>query len=456
MGIEMPDININKIREEFDKKNAEMEKKERERIEEEYKRLSGQEKPTEENPEGKIEEKKEKTEKEEEEDKKEEIYRKLRLLDKEYKKLEGQEYISPDDEKRMKKIEEEHAKLDKQAKEPEEKEEEPSAAKAMEDKEKEALEKEITERFYDELKKIKDMPDKARGFIRTGELKMEKTEKCFALIEEWKDYGYLDDYKGIQNIFSELDRLKPSIFLYGLKKAQTVNKVGLTMALNYKEWGLKDKEKLKIIKDFVNKQSKEKNIFYSIFYSKDKTLKEIAQILASKDIPYKGNIDVIVKNIENPDIKAKTIASISGIEKESIEKKKQSLQALKKDMKRDKLPPDEIIIEQLEKLGVDPKVLSKILSKAPELVETLKNPEVQKRIQELRNTIEKVTKEKGEIPEAVAKAKDHIEKKESGWGTALGTTGWIISFLLVLALLVVVLGVDYFTGLAGGKKKEKK
>ena len=283
----------------------------------------------------------------------------------------------------------------------------------------------------------------------TGKLKKEKTEKCFQLIEGWTGIAYLDNYKGIQNIFSELDRLKPSIFLYDLKKAQTLNKVGLTMALNYEEWDLEDKEKLKIIKNFVNKESKEKNIFYS----KDKTLKEIAQILASEDIPFKGNIDVIVKNIENPDIKSKTITKILEIEKESIEKKKQSLQDIKKDMKRDKLPPDKITIEQLEKLGIDPEAVSEILSK---LGKTLENPEVQKEFKKLRNTIEKITKEKGEIPETVAKAKEHIEKKESPWGTAFGAAGWGILLFLVLFILAELKGVDWLSGQATGKKKEKK
>jgi len=393
MGIEqMPDIN--KIREEIDRKNAEMEKKERERKEEEYNRLSKQEKPTEEP----IKEKKE----------------------------------EPEEEKKP-----------SAAKAMEGKEEGPKEKKGEKEKEKEDLEKEITGNFYDELKKIKDMPDK------TGRLRMKKTEKCFQLIENWQDLAYLDNYKGIKNIFSELDKLKPSIFFYNLKKARITNNVAKSMALNYKEWKIEDKEKLKIIKNFVKGQSKEKNIFYS----KDKTLKEVTQILASKDIPFKNNIDVIVKEIENPDIKAETIARIADIEKESIEKKKQSLRALKEDMKRDKLPPDKIIIEQLEKLGVDPKVASKVLSK---LVETLENPEVQKKIQDLRNTIEKVTKEKEEIPEDLKKVKEYIkdEKKESPWKTAFGTIGWSILLFLVLFMLAELKGVDYFAGVSGGKKKK--
>jgi hypothetical protein len=393
MNFEIPDIE--KIREDIDEKNTEMEKKERERIKEEYKRLSEQEKPTEE-----PEEKKEKSE--EEKPKKKE----------EYKEQEG--------EKEEKKPDNENTEINKK-------------------------ENEITENFYDELKKIKSMPDK------TGGLKMEKTEKYFQLIESWQDLAYLDNYKGIKNIFSELDKLKPSIWFYDFKRAQITKNVAKSMALNYKEWKIEDKEKLKIIKNFVKGQSK------------DKTLKEIAQILASNDIPFKDNIDVIVKEIENPDIKSKTIGSMADIEKQSIEKKKQSLQALKEDMKLDKLPPNEIIIELFKKLGVDSKAVSEIL---PKLVNTLENPEVQKEFEELsktkefqkfRDTIEKITKgeDKKEIPDAVKEAKKYIKnEKESPWKTAFGVAGWSILLFLVLFMMAELKGVDYLTGEAGGKKRK--
>lgn len=307
-------------------------------------------------------------------------------------------------------------------------------------------ENEITENFYDELKKIKSMPNKARRS------EMEKTEKYFQLIENWQDLAYLDNYKGIKNIFSELDKLKPSIFLYNFKKAQIANNVSKSMALNYKEWKVEDKEKLKIIKNFVKGQSK------------DKTLKEIAQILASNDIPFKNNIDVIVKEIENPNIKAETISEMIDIEKGSIEKKKQSLQDLKEDMKRDKLPPDKMIKEQLKNLGVNLKAASEIL---PKLGETLENPEVQKEFEKLSKTkefqkfkdaIEEVTKGKDEkeIPDAVKKTKEHIkdEKKESFWKTAFGVTGSSILLFLVLFMLAELEGVEILSDEAGGRKKK--
>jgi hypothetical protein len=388
--------------------------------------------------------------------KEEEANKELVSLEEELKKLDDKEYLSPDDIQKKKELEIKYTTLDKRAKEtPEKKEkeskEEPSAAKTMEDKEKkdeknegkEKLEKGLIENYNDELEKIKQM---------TGNNKNLKVKKYFELINDWKDVAYLDDYKGIQKIFSEINKSKPSIFLYNYKKAEMIDEVAIAMASSYEEWGLEDKKKLKIIKSFVKKQSKEKNFWYQSD-DKDKTFKDIAQILALKDVPFKGSLGIIVKDIENPNTKSETIAKILKIEKGTIEKKKQSLQNLKKDMKRDKLPPDKITIEQLEKLGIDPKAVSKILSK---LGKTLENPEVQERFQELKNTIEKITKEKEEIPEAIAKAKEHIEKKESPWGTVFGAAGWGILLFLVLFILAELKGAEVLSGQSTGKKKEKK
>jgi len=130
-------------------------------------------------------------------------------------------------------------------------------------------------------------------------------------------------------------------------------------------------------------------------------------------------------------------------------------------MKRDKLPPDKIIMEQLEKFGFDKKAVSKVL---PGLVKIFENPNVKEEVQELintkefqalRKTIEKITKKKEEIPEAVNKAKEHIkdEEKESPWKTAFGVVGWGILLFLVLFMLAELKGVDYLSGQAAGKKK---
>lgn len=409
MRIEMPDIN--KIRKEIDKKNAEMEKKERERIEEEYERLSGQENPTEETPEKKSEEKSEEK------------------VEEKSEKKEGP---------KEKKVE-----------------------KEVEEKKKEKLEKEITEKYYDELEKTKQMPD------NTGDNRNLKAKKYFELINDWKNVAYLDNYKGIQNIFSELNKSKPSIFLYNWKKAETIDEIAIAMASNYEKWGLKDKKKLKIIKSFVNEQSKEKNLWYGPD-DKDAILKEITQILALKDIPFKGSLDIIIKDIENPNIKAEAMAQISDIERGTIEEKKKLLKEIKEKMAKEKMPSEEKIKEQFKKMGVssvmekilqDPEALSKLFHEAFEIS---KNPEVQEKFQELQDIIKKTIKGKEEVPDSVAKAAESIkgegkgEKKDSSWKTGFETMGLSILLFLVLFMLLELKGIDYFSGQAAGKKKEKK
>lgn len=400
--------------------------------------------------------------------KEEETDKELRLLEEELKRIDDKEYLSPDDIQKKEKLETEYTTLDKQAKETPEKKESVSTTdktmggkKSKEGQEKEKLEKELTEKYYDELKKIKQIPDSNRNL---------KAKKYFELINDWKDVAYIDNYKGIQDIFSELNKSKPSIFLYNLKKAETIDEIAIAMASNYAKWDLQDKEKLKIIRGFVKKQSKEKNFWYGSD-DKDKTLSDIAQILALQNVPFKGGIDVIVKDVENPDTKSKTIEKILGIEKEAIEEKKEFLKEMKKDATKERMPPEEKIKEQLEKMSAssvmekilqDPEALSKIFYGASEI---LKNPEVQEKFQELKNTVEKIIREKGEIPDSVAKAAEFIkgekkeetkDKKESPWGTAFGAIGWSILLFLVLFMLAELKGIDYLSGQAAGKKKEKK
>jgi len=410
----------------------------------------------------------------------------LSLLEKELKELDDKEYLSPDDLQEKKELEIKYTTLDKQAKEtPEEKKKEESkegeegkgekdeekdkeeGGKEKESKkneEKEKLEKELIENYNDELEKIKKMPDDNKNL---------KAKKYLELINDWKDMAYLDDYKGIQETFSELNKSKPSILLFNYKKAETIDEIARAMASNYKEWDLEDKEKLKIIKNFVKKQSKEKNFWYRPD-DKDETLKDISKILASQDIPFKGSIDSIVKDIENPNIKSETISEILKIEKETIEEKKELLKEMKEEIETGKMPPEEKIKEQLGKMGVsenimkileNPEALSKIFYEASEIS---KDPEVQEKFQELKNAIEKIIKKKEEVPPVLKNAKDFIqkgagekdkddkEKKESSWKTAFETMGWSILLFLVLFMLAELKGVDYLSEQATGKKKEKK
>ena len=79
--------------------------------------------------------------------------------------------------------------------------------------------------------------------------------------------------------------------------------------------------------------------------------------------------------------------------------------------------------------------------------------------QELEDIIGKTMKKKV-ASDSVAETKESIEKKEGGkespWKTVFGTIGWSILLFLVLFMLAELKGVDYFSGQATGKKKEKK
>jgi hypothetical protein len=384
--------------------------------------------------------------------------KKLSVLEKELEELNDKEYTSLDDKERKEKLEIEYTELDKQAKQApkKEKNEKLSDTKVMVNKEKEELEKEITKRYYDQLGAIQKMPDD------TGVLKKEKTEKYFQLIESWKNSAYLDSYKGINKIFSELDALKPSMFFYGPKRANTIDNVTITMASNYEKWDLEDKEKIKTIKNFIDRRLKEKNIWYKS-NDKDCAIQEITKILTLKNIPFKGNLDILIKNIENPDIKSETISKMINIRKKSTQEKEQLLKDNEKKITKGELLFEPKIKELLNEIGVD---ASPEAMKFFEVISSLnENPDVQEKIQKVidteefkqfHNLIEKITKEKKEMPESLQKVEKHIKDsgKESKTGTIFGTIGSSILLFLVLFLLAELKGVEILSGQAEGKKKK--
>ncbi len=413
--------------------------------------------------------------KEETEDSTTENDRRRKELDQDYEKLEKKEYKTPEDLEEMKKIEEKHQKLSDQIKKPEENEkteekqkesiEEGSKEKFKQDekenkkeegeervkskKEKESLkvEQEIINSYYEELEKIKAIPEKTDG------QKKQKAEKYFELIDDWKNQGHKDNYKGIQKTISEIDRLDSKAWFFNLARNQTINKVALTMATKYKEWDLENKEKTKIIKKITNKQKE------SFWENKDQTLKKVVEILASQEVPYKDNIDLIVKDIKNPDIKTETLTKIFAIEKDSIEQKKQLFEKIKEEIaEEEKIDAEKLESTVsslgLEKLFKDPEVISKMFAESSEL---MKNPEIQKKWQELNKTIERVVGSKdipSSSPDAVKKAKESIKKPGSKLETIFGTAGWIILLFLVLFMLAELKGVDYLVSQSSGGKKK--
>ena len=380
-------------------------------------------------------------------------------LEKDYKKLEKKEYKEPEDLEKIKKIEKEHQELSDQIKKIEESkkieenqkeliEEDNKKIIKSEKKEKSLkIEQEIIENYYEELEKIKAIPESTDG------QKKQKTEKYFELIDEWKDQGHKDNYKGIQKIISEVDKLEPKAWFFNLARNQTINKVALAMASNYKEWDLENKKKIKVIKKIVNKQRG------GFWENKDQTLQKVAKLLASQGTPYKDNIDLIIKDIQNPNVKTEALTNILDIEKNSIEQKKQLFKKIKEEIKEE----DKIDAKSLENtasiLGMDelfknPENISKMFAESSEL---MKNPEIQEKWQELNKVIKKVTEEKNKkstTPDSVKKAKEFIKKPGSTLGTMLGMTGWIVLLFLTLFMLTEFKGVDYLVNQSSGGKKK--
>lgn len=389
--------------------------------------------------------------------------KKRKETEQKYEGIEDKEYKAPGNIEKMKKMERKHQESPNQIKKSEEesikenqeiktgkpkeekKEEKEKPEVKTEDKESK-IEKEIIADYYEEIEKIKNIPENTNG------QKKQKAEKYFELIDSWKDFGHKDNYKGIQKIILELDKLEPGAWFYNLAKTQKINELAITMASKYKEWDLESKEKTKLIKKIINKQEK------GIWENKDKTLKQVAKILASQEIPYKDNIDFIIKDIKNPEIKTEAIAEISDIEKKTIEQKKQLLKKIKEEVKEEKIDPENLEKTSsslgLDKLLQDPEAMSKIFAESSEL---MKNPEIQKQWQELNKAIEKIIKEKEKtspIPDSIKKAKESIKKPGSDLGTIFGAAGWIVLLFLTLFMLVESKGVDYLVQQSSGGKKK--
>ncbi len=432
------------------------------------------------------------------------IDKKREELDKEHKEIEKKEYITSEDKEKLAQIEKEHQELsnksknmergelppseaestepklpepkESESKEPESKEPEPSELKTeskeeikktgtkgkgkkkklaeqpepkKEKTEKEILDEEITKKYYDELAKIQAMPENTDNF------KEQKAKQYFELIDDWLERGHKDNYQGIQTILSDLDNLQAKGWFYNIAKNQEINKIALTMAANYKEWGADDITKIKTIKNIAAKQKQD------LWGSPDKTLKKVAEILASQEIPYKGNIDSVVSDIQNPNIKAGAINSILTIEKKSINQKEELLKNMKEEAKEQEVDVKtlENVFSSLDvnKLLDRPEDISQLFSQASEI---MKDPEAQKKCQEFIQAVKRAIEKGEKSPSAVNKAKEYIEKSKKETAAKNGskpifeTAGLAILLFLVLFMLLELKGVDYLTGHTSKDKKK--
>ena len=455
---QMPDIN--KIREELDKKNAEMKKKEQERIKEEYERLSGQKEPTEKLTKDRVEEsEKKKKEGAEKRIKDENIIQKLipenvkaaanfKAAYEKGKFIEVKVKISSGEIEDGWVISNINPKTG-----------EVTVLKFTSEKGKDRS-------VVDQIVTLEELKEwnKSETFEKKEPEKKEKKEKEKESIEE----NIKNQLEKSELDPKEVSKILPKL-IESFKEPEVRKKFQKLMKT--KQWQKLQDIIEKTIKDSLqkekevteSKEKKEKLDPWKSYKKREEAWKEFRkasdynQVMDSTLNKSREELSNYLKQNQSKLSKeAQAWVKEEIKEKEKKEKEKESI--------------EENIKNQLEKSELDPKEVSKIL---PKLIESFKEPKVRKRFQklmktkqwqELQDIIETTIKEKGKekIPGSITKAAEFIkeedkkEKKESLWGTAFGTIGWSILLFLVLFMLAALKGIDYLTGQATGKKKEKK
>ncbi len=494
MGIEQtPDIN--KIRKELDEKNAEMEKKKRERIKEKYERLSGQEEPTEELIKDEIEEsEKKKKEGAEKEIKNENIIQKLipenikaaanfKAAHEKGKFIEVKVKISSG------KIEDGWVISNINPKTGE-----ATVLKFTSEKEKDRpfIDKIVTLEELKEWNKpeIKDPKEKdkekqpRRKRAKAEDIKWKKTEidkeEADKILKGTKEKSKKENKKEKKEKESIEENIKDQLEKAGLDSKE-VSKVLPGLVESFKEPEVREKfqelietEQWQELQDAIEKTMKD-----SLQKEKEEPESEEKKEKLDPRKSYKKREEVWKEFRKTPDYNQVMDSTLNKNQEELSDYLKQNQSKLSKEAQawvkekikekekedKEKESIEENIKYQLEKAGLDSKEVSKVL---PGLVESFKESEVREKFQELIETkqwqglkdiIEKTMK-KGQIPDSVAETKESIEKKEekkeSPWKTVFGTIGWSILLFLVLFMLLELKGVDYLSGQATGKKKEKK
>jgi len=473
--------NIDRQRRELDKEHAELNNKEyitpddieeKKKIEKEHQKLSDQVKEIEK---GKSMEK---------------IDKQREELDEKYTELENKEFKTPEDIEEIARIEKEHKELSEQSKKIDGKKEEKEKKIAPEDLEKsiskaknfEDLIKVIEKsggiqgsRDFWSIEELKGFIDLARNGVdtihitRTGGLR----KKVEELIEEEKKKK-VEKKEGSKKEKGE-DKKEKS------KKEKKIEDPWESYRKHSEAWKefQKAPDHYEVTNICLEKNSKELNNYLKQSQSK---LSKEASIWIKEEIKTKKEEEMMEerkkpeeekqpkrKRAKAEDIKWKK-TEIDKKETDKILKGAKEKQAKGKERKekKEKLEKKDAW-SKIEKVIQDPESMLQSFIENPEKLaevsEILKDSITQKKIKKLIGTkeyqalskrIEKLTKEKGKIPDSAAKAKEHIEKKESPWGTAFGAAGWGILLFLVLFILAELKGIETLSGQATGKKEKKK
>lgn len=403
------------------------------------------------------------------------------------------------EEKKGKKSESEEVAAEKKELEQEQKE-----PKKQKEKKKiqEYTPEEIKEHFLEELEKIKDLPN------NTEIQKQTIYKESLKLIKDWLPFGYLDDFQGIDELMEFMDKNRPKLIpTYNYRKEKLAQKVALEMAFQYKFWEKSDKEKTETISAHIDKWLKEKSYYYQgaenykdyllkppekylkqreqygyfagekieepdkfdqrfaketstllkLLGERDRTLKQVCEILAMEGVPYTKEIKemqdgkeiqlevgirALYNQIENQNIKRTTGPKLRKIEEMTKEERFELFAKTKKELG--------VFPELPLKLDYYESLVSSIMEKDPEKAELaaicaleisdkVNQPESEAKLKQVKDKIQEVIdknkKQMASNPEAVKNAKEHLKKKGGFWETAAGLAGYGLLLFLILFLL---------------------
>jgi len=368
-------------------------------------------------------------------------------LDKEHAKLDNKEYITPDDIEEKKKIEKEHQKLSDQVKEIEK-------GKDMEkiDKQRKELDEKYAELENKEFKTSEDIEKIAR--IEKGHKELSKQSKKIDGKKEKK--------------------ITPEDLEEGISKAKNFEDLIKVIEKSGGIEGSRDFWSIEELKGFIDLA---RNGVDTIYITRTGGLRKKVEELIEEEKEKKAEAKESKNEEKEPEAKRAKAEDIewkkTEIDKKEVDKILKGAKEKQKKGKGGKEKKEKLekkdAWSKIEKVIQDPESMLQSLIENPEKLvevsEILKDSILQRKIKKLIGTkeyqalskrIEKLIKGKEEIPDSVAKAKKHIEKKESPWGTAFGAAGWGILLFLVLFILAELKGIETLSGQATGKKKEKK
>jgi len=356
----------------------------------------------------------------------------------------------------------------------------------------------IKAHFYEELKKVQDLSQE------TEIKKWRKTNECLRLIDDWLPFGYLDNFEGVDKVMEILEDSKSKLKISSpLIQEKTAQRIAHEMALQYKFWEKDNQTKIDKIDSFIDKWLKEKSVFYQrgekfknnalkqpnkisqwfvdqisvglkLIGQRDRTLNRVSRILALQNVPYSKDIDQLISNIENKNIRFESIAEVHKIEEWEDKTKLKYLMNFKVGLGPLPIMPlkvdyyEKLIEEKAKNLKPEDKTL--LMTMLEELKAGTKNKEMKEKLEQLGKSISGVVEKEKQIPkpEAVKDATEFVKKEEKkgkesifqkmgGWGTVGGVAGFSLMMFLILIFLGEFKLLEKATGidLEGGGKGKK-